>query len=55
VIILVAWELCYQRNARVFHHIATTLATIIDKIKEETHAWIKVGVVKLTEIIHSGE
>lgn len=43
LIILVGWELWCERNTRIFRHVATTLTTIIAKIKEEGLAWIKVG------------
>lgn len=46
LIILVGWELWCERNTRIFRHVATTLTTIIAKIKKEGLAWIKVGAAK---------
>jgi hypothetical protein len=34
LIILVAWELLCERNAKIFRQVTTTPATIIAKIKE---------------------
>ena len=55
IIILVAWELWCECNARIFRQVASTPATIIAKIKEEARAWIVAGATKLTEIIPVGE
>lgn len=47
--ILISWELWCERNAKIFHHITTTPATIIAKIKKETMTSLKVGVSRLRE------
>lgn len=54
MIILMAWELWCECNARIFRQVASMPAIIIAKIKEEEQAWIAVGAAKLTEINSSG-
>ncbi len=54
MIILMAWELWCECNARIFRQVASMPAIIIAKIKEEERAWIVVGAAKLTEIIPAG-
>jgi hypothetical protein len=51
MIMLVSWEVWKKRNARVFCHHYSTVATVVCKIKEEARVWSFAGAKNLNNVI----
>jgi predicted negative regulator of RcsB-dependent stress response len=49
LVILVSWEIWCKRNTKIFQNTASTLVSIVAKIKEEARAWVKARASKLQE------
>jgi hypothetical protein len=43
IAMLVSWEICKERNARIFQNSFSTSAMIVQKIKEEATLWSLAG------------
>ena len=54
LVLLTSWEVCNERNARVFCNKHASSQVILSKIKHETRIWILAGAKRLGEIL-SGE
>ena len=50
-IILITWELCKERNARVFNNKFTMPSSLLDKIKVEGRNWVLAGAKHFGEIV----
>jgi hypothetical protein len=43
ILILVAWKIWSERNARTFKHLSTMPTIVFDRIKSEAKTWVIAG------------
>ena len=51
LMMLVAWEIWNERNARVFRNTAAPTTVVITKIKDEASIWARAGAKYLCNIM----
>jgi hypothetical protein len=51
IAMLVSWEIWKERNPRVFSNNASTMAMVIDKIKDEAALWSLAGAKALSNVM----